>query len=127
MVKRFAISTALLALVVLALGGVAEVSGKAHVPLGRVQICSSSGTAQNISARQMQRRINEGACRLTACAFNRTNADDEVTQQFIFLAGDECDPTDDNGDGFCDATGSPSDVPKRLSAVNVTPACTDPF
>ena len=125
MAKRLVLSLIVLA-VALAMAGPTEVSGKAHVPLGRVQICSANGTAQNISARQMQRRINEGACRLTACAFNKTDGD-TVTQQFIFLAGGECDPTDDNGDGFCDATGSPSDVPNRLSAVDVTPACTNPF
>ena len=127
MAKRLALSLTILAIVALALSGPAEVTGKAHVPLGRVQICSASGVAQNISARQMQRRINDGACRLTACAFNKVNDQGDTTQQFIFLAGGECDPTDDNGDGFCDATGSPSDVPNRLSAVNVTPACTDPF
>ena len=127
MEKRLALSLIAVAVVVLALGGVAEVAAKAHVPLGRVQICSANGNVQNISARQMQRRIGDGACRLTACAFNRTDGQGNVTKQFIFLAGDECDPTDDNGDGFCDATGAPADVPKRLSGVNVTPACTDPF
>ena len=127
MAKRLTLSIAVLAVALLALSGPVEVLAKAHVPLGRVQICSANGTTQNISARQMQRRINDGACRLTACAFNKVNDQGAVTQQFIFLAGEECNPTDDNGDGFCDATGSPADVPKRLSAVNVTPACTDPF
>lgn len=126
MSKRLIFGAVLLVVVALTLAGAPEVSGKAHVPLGRVQICSANGTVQNISPRQMQRRIGDGACRLTACAFNKVEGD-EVTQQFIFLAGDDCDSTDDNGDGFCDATGAPSDVPKRLSAINVTPACTNPF
>lgn len=128
MAKRlFFSSIVLVAVLALALAGAPEVSGKAHVPLGRVQICSANGTVQNISPRQMQRRIGDGACRLTACAFNKTNDGGDVLKQFIFLDGGECDATDDNGDGFCDATGAPADVPKRLSAINVTPACTDPF
>lgn len=127
MVTRLTFSLVVLALMLLALAPAAEVSAKAHVPLGRVQICSPNGNVQNVSSRQMQRRLVQGACRLTACAFNDTDDDGNVTKQFIFLAGDDCDPVDDNGDGFCDATGAPSDVPKRLSGINVTPACTNPF
>ncbi len=112
--------------VALALVGSSVAWAKAHVPLGRVQICTEQGTAKNIAARTLGKRLDQGACRLTACVFNDVD-DGTLVQQFIFLAGDNCDPTDADGDGFCDATGAPSDVPKRLKAINVTTACTDPF
>ncbi len=100
--------------------------GKAHVPLGYAQVCKKSGKVKNVDGKMLQKLMGKGACRLTACAFNDV-ADDSVITQYIFLPGGECDATDANGDGFCDATGAPSDVPSALSAVNVTPACTDPF
>ncbi len=99
---------------------------KAHVPLGRAQICTAQGKVKNIASRTLGKRISQGGCRLTACAFDDVD-DGDLIKQFIFFPGGDCDPTDANGDGFCDAPGSPADVPGNLSAVNVTPACTDPF
>ena len=121
MTKRVVLLS-IIAGVIFALGA-STVWAKAHVPLGRAQICTKQGKVKNISARLMQKRLNGGACRLTACAFN----DEETGTQYIFLPGDPCDATDANEDRFCDATGSPRDVPTSVSAINVTPACTDPF
>ena len=126
MVKRVVFLSIVVA-VLLAIPAAQKVWGKAHVPLGRAQICTPDGQVKNVSGRKASKAQNQGACRLTACAFNDVDNDDNVITQYIFLAGDSCDPTDDNGDGFCDATGAPSDIPKRLKAINVTPACTDPF
>lgn len=123
MSKRIVLMS-VVAVVAFALGSTSVVWAKAHVPLGRVQICSSGGEARNITQRSMARLISGGACRLTACAFNDMDGD-TVVKQFVFVAGDPCDNTDDNGDGFCDATGTPKSVPRRLRAINVTPACTD--
>lgn len=99
--------------------------GKAHVPLDRAQICRADGKVQNISIGNLQQKLEDGACRLTACVFNEPGG-----RQFVFMPGDACDPTDD-GDGFCDATGSPAFIadnfPAALSAIDVTPACTNPF
>ncbi|MFQ5524919.1 MAG: hypothetical protein ACE5GX_01530 [Thermoanaerobaculia bacterium] len=126
MAKRTVLSSIVACLVlVLAMAAIAQ--AKAHVPLNRAQICTTDGMAKNVTTRNLQRRIGEGACRLTACVFNDVDNNDNVVQQFIFLPGDDCDPTDDNGDGWCDATGAPGDIKKRLKAVNVTPACTFPF
>ena len=122
MVKRVLLLS-IVAVVVLALAGSSIVLAKAHVPQSRVQICTPGGVVQNVTLRRSQSRLNAGACRLTACAFN----DEQTGTQYIFLPGDACDSTDDNGDNFCDATGAPSDVPKRVRAQNVTPACTLPF
>ncbi len=112
--------------VVLSLVGASVALAKAHVPLGRAQVCTANGSVKNVSGRALSRLQGQGACRLTACAFNDVD-DGTLVQQFIFLPGDDCDATDDDGDGFCDATGTPRDIPKRLSAVNVTPACSNPF
>lgn len=118
---------AVLSCVLLGLAGAAVIEAKAHVPLNRAQICTAEGVAKNVTTRQLQKRLNDGACRLTACVFNDVNDRGDVLQQFIFLPGDDCDSFDDNGDGWCDATGAPSDIKKKLKAVNVTPACTFPF
>ena len=126
MLKRI-LFLAVLSCVLLGLAGAAIVEAKAHVPLNRAQICTSGGDVKNVTTRNLQRRIGEGACRLTACVFNDVDDGGNVVQQFIFLPGDDCDSTDDNGDGWCDATGAPSDIKKSLKAVNVTPACTFPF
>ena len=125
MAKRVALLFIVVA-VILALGA-STAWAKAHVPQNRVQICTPAGEVQNVSLRRSQSKLNAGACRLTACAFNDVSDNDDVIQQFIFLPGDDCDPTDVNADNFCDATGAPSDVPRRVRAINVTPACTLPF
>ncbi len=114
------------AAVVVALFGPTIALAKAHVPLGRAQVCTQNGSVKNVSGKALSRLLGQDACRLTACVFNDVE-DGTLVQQFIFLPGDDCDPTDDDGDGFCDATGAPKDIPKRLKAVNVTTACTDPF
>ncbi len=126
MSKRVVLLSILVGGVILAVAATSTVWAKAHVPLGRAQICTSSGQVRNIAARVLTSRLAGGACRLTACVFNDVD-NGTLVKQFIFLAGDDCDPTDADGDGFCDATGAPSDIPKRLNAVNVTPACSDPF
>lgn len=113
--------------VLLALAGTSVISSKAHVPLNKVQICTSTGEVRNITQRNLQKRLADNACRLTACAFNDVDDNGDLVQQFIFLPGNDCDSTDANGDGFCDATGSPKSVPKRLRANNVTPACTNSY
>ncbi len=126
MKQRVVFLSIVVGVVAFALIGSSVAWAKAHVPLGRVQICNANGNVKNIASRTLGTRIGQGACRLTACVFNDVDNGDLI-QQFIFLPGDDCDPTDADGDGFCDATGAPSDVPKRLKAINVTPACTDPF
>ncbi len=113
--------------VLLAIPAAEKVWGKAHVPLGRAQICTGGGTVKNVAARALRGRLAGGACRLTACVVNDVDDDGDVITQYIFLPGGDCDSTDANGDGFCDATGAPKDIPKRLKAINVTPACSDPF
>lgn len=100
---------------------------KAHVPLGMVQVCRSGGKVKNVSENSLARLLGRSACRLTACAFNDVDDNDEVITQFIFLPGGDCDPTDADGDGFCDATGAPSDVPDDVNAIGVTPACTPAY
>ncbi len=122
MVKRVVFLSIVVA-ALLAIPAAQQVWGKAHVPLGRAQICTSGGEVRNIAARRLGSRIGQGACRLTACVFN----DDDTGTQYVFLPGSDCDSTDANGDGFCDATGAPGDIPKRLKAINATPACSDPF
>ncbi len=112
---------------VLLMAGTAVVSGKAHVPFARAQICTSGGVVRNVSLGVMQTRITTGgACRLTACAFNQVDSDGDVTKQFVFGAGSSCDSTDvspgASGNGWCDAT-EPLDVSSSLDAINVTPAC----
>ena len=124
---RRVVLLSMVAVIVLALSGASMVLGKAHVPQNRVQICTKGGVVQNATLRRSQSRLNNGACRLTACAFDDVDDNGGTITQRVFFPGDNCDSTDQNGDGFCDATGSPSDVPKRLRAINVTPACTLPF
>ncbi|MFQ5524920.1 MAG: hypothetical protein ACE5GX_01535 [Thermoanaerobaculia bacterium] len=126
MAKRM-VFVSIAACLVLGLARAEIAQAKAHVPLGKGQICKGAGTVQNVSIRRLQAKINAGACRLTVCVFNEVDSNDNLIRQFIFLPGDDCDPTDANGDGFCDATLSPRQIPSRISAVNVTPACTDPF
>ncbi|MDX1501615.1 MAG: hypothetical protein R3325_04565 [Thermoanaerobaculia bacterium] len=100
---------------------------KAHVPLGRAQICTASASVKTVSGRRLSNELGKGACRLTACVFNEVEDDGHLIKQYIFFSGDDCDPTDDDGDGFCDAVGYPRSIPRRLKANNLTPACTDPF
>ena len=97
--------------------------GKAHVPLGMVQVCRKNDKVKNVSESSLARFMDRGACRLTACASNEVDGDDVITQ-YVFLPGGSCDATDANDDGWCDATGAPSEVPAALSAVGITPACT---
>lgn len=124
---RIVVSSIVVAVFVMALAGVWMAQAKAHVPLGRAQICTAEGEVRNVTGRVLSSRINKGGCRLTSCAFNDTDDNDNVTKQYIFLAGEECDATDSNGDGFCDVTGAPSEIPLRLRANDVTPACTSNF
>ena len=125
MVKRVVFLSIVVAVLV-AIPAAQKVWGKAHVPMGRAQICTSGGTVKNVSGRALSRRLGEGACRLTACVFDDFENGTLITQ-YIFLPGEDCDNTDLDGDDFCDAVGRPKDIPKRLKAINVTPACTLPF
>lgn len=124
---KIVVSSIVVAAVVMALAGVWMAQAKAHVPLGRAQICTADGEVRNVTGRVLSARISRGGCRLTSCAFNDTDDEGRITKQFIFLPGEGCDATDSNGDGFCDVTGAPSDVPDRLRANDVTPACTSNF
>ncbi len=110
----------------LAIPAAQKLWGKAHVPQNRVQICTGGGVVQNVSLKRSQNKLNAGACRLTACAFDDVENGNMITR-YVFFPGDPCDSTDADGDNFCDATGAPKDIPKRLKAINVTPACTLPF
>ena len=132
----------LLALAVAALLAPAAqlVFAKAHVPLGMVQVCSVSdddddddggggagpGVVKNIDREDLAEELDEGGCRLTACAFNMTVAPDTV---FVFQAGQACVPVV-TATGFCPGF-APADVAAAVTiepAVNgigVTAACTD--
>ena len=57
----------------------------------------ANGRVINTTARSLQTRLGQGACRLTACVFNDVDDNDNLMTQYIFLPGGDCDPTDANG------------------------------
>lgn len=119
---------AMLGAFLLSSSGAHLVWGKAHVPLGLVQVCNKNGKARNVTPNRASRLLAEGrACRLPACAFNLVDADGNVIQQTVFPPGSSCDNTDDNEDGFCDASGTPGDVSPNRDARDVTQACSNSF
>ncbi len=84
---------------------------KAHVPLNRVQVCDAKKSeVKTVKAGDLGKRLARGDCRLPACDFAN-----------VFQTRDACNPTDADGDGFCDLPNP------RDSAVDVTPACFNPF
>ena len=84
---------------------------KAHVPLDRVQVCDAKKSkVKTVRQRGLSKRLAKGDCRLPACDFAN-----------VFQTRDACNPTDADGDGFCDLPNP------RDSAVDVTPACFNPF
>lgn len=82
---------------------------KAHVPINRVQVCTTQGITKTVSASALGALLKRGACRLPTCDFNN-----------VFQNRDPC-PSDGDGDGFCDLEND------RDSANGVTPACTSLF
>ena len=81
---------------------------KGHVPIDMVQVCLN-GETLTVKEKDLAKLLNEkGACRLPACDFAN-----------IFQSGDPC--TQDNPGGFCSLSNAPS------SAVDATPACSNPY
>ena len=119
---------AMLGAFLLSLSGAPLVWGKAHVPLGLVQICNDDGRARNVAPKRASRLLEEtDACRLPACAFNLVDPDGNVIQQTVFPPDSDCFNTDANDDGFCDASGTPGDVSPNRDARGVTQACSPSF
>jgi len=127
MAKRALFLSILVAALALALTGPAEVSGKGHVPPGRSQVCTANGVVKNIASKQLGRLLDQGACRLPVCAFNDEDSEGNVVKKYIFRPGETCQAWDNDEDGFCDITGAPDDIPRRLNAVNKRPFCSEPF
>lgn len=114
--------------VLFSLSGVHLAWGKAHVPLGLVQVCNAHGRAKNVTPDRSNDLLERGnGCRLPTCAFNLTDDDGNVIQQTIFPPNSRCDNTDKDGDGFCDASGTPGDVSPNRDARGVTQACSPSF
>lgn len=89
--------------------------GKAHVPLGQIQVCRKDGRSNTTRAVNATRRsgaslMSGGACRLPACDFAN-----------VFPAGTVCPNVDEDADGFCDLEN------ERDDAVNLTAACTNEY
>ena len=84
---------------------------KAHVPLNRVQVCDArKSEVKTVKEGSLGKRLARGDCRLPTCDFGN-----------VFRTGQSCNPTDADGDGFCDLPNP------RNSAVDKTPACSNPF
>jgi hypothetical protein len=80
------------------------VSGKAHVPLNKVQVCHK-GRTLTIGKESLADHQGHGDGQLPACDFNN-----------VFHTGDAC-PADQNGDGKADL------AKPRRDADGVTPGC----
>lgn len=119
------LSIPIVGIILFSMFGAHLVWAKAHVPIDRVQICTSNGTVRNIKPRRMARELERGACRLPGCDFDnilmpRSSCDN--TDILPVSSGDD----DPDGDGFCDIPGSPPAIPSD-SAIDLTPACTNPY
>ncbi len=79
--------------------------GKAHVPLGKVQVCHK-GEVITVSQNALGAHQGHSDCQLPACDFNN-----------VFFTGDACGFTDTDADGRCDG------LNPRADAGGVTPAC----
>jgi len=102
------------AVVLVALSGSSLVWAKAHVPLDKVQVCTTKGEVRNVSVKGLERHLKKGACRLPACDFAQ-----------VFLPKGDCSGVagDTDGNGFCDGITLPLFDP----ADGVTARCTNPF
>ena len=100
-IKRFGVMLFIVVAFMLAFASTHSVWGKAHVPLGDVQVCHNA-SARTVGQDSMQRHLNHGDCRLPACDFGNN-----------FSIGDSC--IQDNAGGFC----------SLANAVNLatTPTC----
>ena len=72
----------------LAITATQMVWSKAHVPIGKVQMCHKGRTAINVGAPAQFAHLRHGDFFLPACDFNN-----------VFRAGDDCSGVD-NRDGF---------------------------
>ena len=80
------------------------VFGKAHVRVGKVQVCHKGKTI-TISAKALKAHLKHGDCQLPACDFNN-----------VFQTGDPCRVIVES-DGRCGG------LEPRASAEGVTDAC----
>ncbi len=98
----------LLLVVVLMLAVSAGVAfGKAHVPVGEIQV-AHRGVVKQLPAQALGGHLQHGDFQLPVCDFNN-----------VFLnGGDASSVADLDGDGFADAGLAP-----RADAGGVTPAC----
>ncbi len=95
----------------LALSGSQLALGKAHVPMGSLNVCHAppggNGSSLIISVGQLTFYLAQDDCRLPACDFNNT-----------FPQGTRCPTQDLDGDGFCDLPNP------RDDAIGETAQCT---
>jgi len=95
----------------LALSGSQLALGKAHVPLGKVQVCHSVGGQPGrtlaIAPISLEVHLDHSDCRLPVCDFNNA-----------FPTGTLC-PEENAGTGFCVLENS------RDSATGITARCTE--
>ena len=92
------------AAVLLAIPASHLVFGKAHVRLGKAQICHK-GRVIDVGGGSLSDHVGHGDCQLPACDFNNA-----------FFKGDPCS-NEDRGDGKCAVAN------ERLDAGGATPAC----
>lgn len=75
--------------------------GKAHVPLGLVQVCTSNGKIKVIDEKKLTKELAKGACRWTTCAPGGVSNGGFF--DFVLQKKDACDNLDTSpADGFCD-------------------------
>lgn len=123
----------------LALPGASLVWSKAHVPLDRVQVCTTAGVVKTIKLKRLAKELAKGSCRLPTCIFGPGPAAGPPTQ-VIFFSGNACTPGDASGhpfpippalvrpNGICDIPFDPAPLPLGPpNATGLTAACTNPF
>ena len=100
--------------------------GKAHVPLDRVQVCTTAGVVKTIKLKKLAKELTKGSCRLPTCIF---------APGAVFFSGDACISGDATGhsvsggpNGICDVPFDPAPPPTGLpNATGLTAACTNPY
>ena len=111
--KRYLVSSLFIAVILavaLPIVTIGIVSGKAHVPAGKVQVSHKGSTVRTLPAQSLGGHLRHGDIQLPACDFNNVFADGADVSNVV--------SSDITGVAYSDKPFQP-----RADAGGITPAC----